>query len=41
MKNNRRKDKFAIVASGARELRKSIKTDIHNFLGFVNQLLND
>jgi len=35
------KDKFAIVASGARELRKSIKTDIQNFLGFVNQLLND
>lgn len=34
-------EKFAIVASGARELKKSIKTDIRNFLGFVNRLLND
>ena len=32
-------EKFAIVASGTRELKKSINTDIQNFLGFVNQLL--
>lgn len=32
-------EKFAIVASGTRGLKQSIKTDIQNFLGFVNQLL--
>ena len=34
-------EKFAIVAAGAWELKKNFKTDIENFLRFINELLKD
>lgn len=34
-------EKFAIVASGTRELKKNINVDIQNFFGFIDRILND